>query len=160
MARNSNLQPKFLKYKNKAKNVSRWIIFLIVAVSIYIITTGVITAIGYLFQVKSKWIQDPLIFGDLGQEIPGFESFNNTKKAKLVIAEAISISLGFLLAASLVEQTIDPDYYHLGLLGILVLLHIVIGYTVNNEIDNAVKQNQQFQKAFQMTQLAPMKNAS
>ena len=149
------VQDSFVRYKQKAINLSRWIIFFIVAVSIYIITSGIITALGYLFGINSKIVQDPLIFGELDQEIPNFDNFNNTKKAKLVIAEAISISLGFLLAASLIEQTIDPDYYHLGILGILVLLHIVIGYTVNQEINNAVEQNVAFRKDFKLVKPAP-----
>ena len=141
---------RFLRWRRGSKQISGWIIFFIIAVSIYIITSGVITALGYLFGIHSKIVQNPLIFGELDQEIPNFDRFNNTKKAKLVIAEAISISLGFLLAASLIEQTIDPDYYHLGILGILVLLHIVIGYTVNQEINSAVEQNMQFRKELKL----------
>lgn len=141
-----HIQNTFVRYKQEAINISRWIILFIVAVSIYILTSGIITALSYLFNINFQIVRNPFIFGELDQEIPNFDNFNNTKKTKLVIAEAISISLGFLLAASLIEQTIDPDYYHLGILGILVVLHIIIGYTVNKEINDAVKQNIAFRE--------------
>jgi uncharacterized membrane protein len=149
------VENRFNRLKHKASNVSKWLIFFTVGVAIYIIMSGVLTSLGYLFKIKTNLTEDPFMFSDLDKEIPNFDNFNNTKKAKLVIAEAISISLGFLLAASLIEQTIDPDYYHLGILGILVLLHIVIGYTVNQEINNAVEQNVLFTKQIATMKLKP-----
>lgn len=131
----------FTSFEEGAVNISRWIILLIVLVSIYIITSGVIMAFGIILNVRSKILENPLLFSDVGKDIPNFQKFNNTKKAKLVMADAISISLGFLLSASLIQQTITPDYYHLGIMGILIVLHMVIGYNVDRQINSAIQQS-------------------
>lgn len=130
----------FTLFEKNSVNISRWIILFIILVSIYIITSGVIMALLILLNMKDDSIVRPLLFSKVGNDIPNFKKFDNTKKAKLVIAEAISISLGFLLSASLIQQTITPDYYHLGILGVLIILHLFIGYNVNQEINNAVNQ--------------------
>ncbi len=126
--------------KIKAEKVSKWMITFITVVTVFILFSGIVVSLTYLFGIDVTFLRDPLIFNSLDEDIPGFNNFTKTKQAKLVIAEAVSISLAFLLAAGLLQQTLIPDYYHLGLLGGLVIIHVVIGYTVNKEINDAVQQ--------------------
>jgi uncharacterized membrane protein len=123
----------FLKTVKGAGEISKWLIFLITGVAIFIIMSGVVSGVAYLFEIPLPWLQ----FSEFDRDIPGFDEFSPTRKAKLTIADAISIALSFMLAASLIEQTMAPDYYHLGILGGLIILHIIIGYTVNKELEDA-----------------------
>jgi uncharacterized membrane protein len=146
----------FNKAKGVASNVSKWLIFFITAVGIYIILSGVVVALAYVFDIK--WLQGTSVFGEMDADIPGFDRFTRAKKAKLAIAQAVSISLAFLLAASLIWQTLVPDYYHLGLLGGLVIIHVIIGYTVNKEINDAIRQQVQWVKDRPILQAIPLKH--
>jgi uncharacterized membrane protein len=62
--------------------------------------------------------------------------FLGLKRARIVIGEALNMSLTFILAADIIRTVRNPNYWQLGKLIILVLLREFIVYFLNREIQD------------------------
>lgn len=66
---------------------------------------------------------------------------------RLQFAKSITLSLEFMVAADIVGSLVKPDYYSLGLLGILVVIRIVLSYFLNLELEGLTPQQQEHLKS-------------
>jgi len=112
---------------------ARWIGLTITIFAIIIISIGAWHAALEYFGIDVSWLPTP-------HDIPQFKTFPKNRRTKIILAEAVSVSLSFLLAATIVHLTVAPDYYVLGIMGILIILHLAISYSVNKEISDATSQ--------------------
>lgn len=95
---------------------------IISTIGVLIIFTGAIIAvskyiINYFYKNQNK----------LGYEI-------NT--IRLYLGRIITLGLEFIVAADLIGTTTAPDYYTVGLLGIIILIRTLLSYSLNRELQS------------------------
>lgn len=61
---------------------------------------------------------------------------------RLKFGRSIILGLEFIVASDVIETTTAPDYYSLGILGILVLIRTFLSYFLNREISELGDVNQ------------------
>ena len=59
-------------------------------------------------------------------------SINNIR---LQFGHSVILGLEFMVAADIIGSLVQPDYYNLGLLGILVLIRTILSYFLNLELE-------------------------
>jgi uncharacterized membrane protein len=62
---------------------------------------------------------------------------------RLDLASAVILGLEFMVAADIIGSLESPDYYKVGLLGIIVLIRTVLSYFLNLEIQGLSPQKRQ-----------------
>ncbi len=55
---------------------------------------------------------------------------------RLDLARSIILGLEFIIAADVIETTTTPDYYELGILGVLVVIRTFLNYSLNKDISS------------------------
>lgn len=68
-----------------------------------------------------------LITGFIGRDF-------DTNYIRLQFGNSVILGLEFMVGADIVGSLIEPDYYNLGLLGILVLIRTILSYFLNLEL--------------------------
>ncbi|MEX0940831.1 MAG: DUF1622 domain-containing protein [Candidatus Babeliales bacterium] len=58
----------------------------------------------------------------------------DTNYIRLQFGDSVILGLEFMVGADIVGSLIDPDYYNLGLLAILVLIRTILSYFLNLEL--------------------------
>lgn len=58
----------------------------------------------------------------------------NVDHIRLEFGRNIILALEFIVAADIIETILEPDYYDIGLLAILVIMRVVLGYFLNKEL--------------------------
>lgn len=95
-------------------------------IGILIIMTGVVIAFfkyfSYLLggKLTARGAKINVIRGDLGR--------------------ILILGLEFIVAADLIGTTTTPDYYALGLAGIIVLIRTLLSYSINKELESINKE--------------------
>ncbi len=59
----------------------------------------------------------------------------NTNPVRLQFGNSVILGLEFMVGADIIGSLIEPDYYNLGLLAILVLIRTVLSYFLNKELE-------------------------
>lgn len=59
----------------------------------------------------------------------------NTNYIRLDFGNSVILGLEFMVGADIVGSLIEPDYYNLGLLGILVIIRTILSYFLNIELE-------------------------
>jgi uncharacterized membrane protein len=54
---------------------------------------------------------------------------------RLQFGHTVILGLEFMVAGDIVGSLIEPDYYNLGLLGILVIIRTILSYFLNLELE-------------------------
>ena len=54
---------------------------------------------------------------------------------RLQFGHTVILGLEFMVAADIIGSLVQPDYYNLGLLGILVLIRTILSYFLNLELE-------------------------
>lgn len=62
---------------------------------------------------------------------------------RLQFGNAVILGLEFMVGADIVGSLVQPDYYNLGLLAILVLIRTVLSYFLNLELQALTPQQRQ-----------------
>jgi uncharacterized membrane protein len=60
----------------------------------------------------------------------------NFDTIRLTLGRAIILGLEFIIAADVIETTTTPDYYALGILGLLVVLRTFLNFSLNKDLNN------------------------
>lgn len=58
----------------------------------------------------------------------------NANYIRLQFGDSVILGLEFMVGADIVGSLIDPDYYSLGLLAIIVLIRTILSYFLNLEL--------------------------
>lgn len=95
-------------------------------IGVFIILSGVLIA---LYQYARS------VFAG---QVTGEESSINAIRLKL--GRILILGLEFIVAADLIGTTTTPDYYAVGLLGIIVLIRTVLSYSINKELMDLSKE--------------------
>jgi len=87
----------------------------IAAIGVFVIVVGALRSVYqlYLFFKKEKF---------------------NTDYIRLQFGNSVILGLEFLVGADIVGSLVEPDYYNLGLLAIIVLIRTVLSYFLNLEL--------------------------
>lgn len=68
----------------------------------------------------------------------------DTNYIRLKFGDTVVLGLEFMVGADIVGSLIAPDYYNLGLLGILVIIRTVLSYFLNLELQQlSLKQREE-----------------
>jgi uncharacterized membrane protein len=67
----------------------------------------------------------------------------NLNYIRLQFGNSVMLGLEFMVGADIVGSLIEPDYYNLGLLAILVLIRTVLSYFLTKELDALTPQQRQ-----------------
>ena len=62
---------------------------------------------------------------------------------RLQFGDSVILGLEFMVGADIVGSLIQPDYYNLGLLSILVIIRTILSYFLNLELSALTPQQQQ-----------------
>lgn len=62
---------------------------------------------------------------------------------RLQFGDSVILGLEFMVAADIIGSLVEPDYYSLGLLAILVLIRTVLSYFLNQELASLTPQQKQ-----------------
>ncbi len=54
---------------------------------------------------------------------------------RLQFGHSVILGLEFMVAADIIGSLVKPDYYNLGLLGILVMIRTILSYFLNLELE-------------------------
>ena len=54
---------------------------------------------------------------------------------RLEFGNCVILGLEFMVGADIIGSLVQPDYYNLGLLGIIVIIRTVLSYFLNQELD-------------------------
>lgn len=54
---------------------------------------------------------------------------------RLGLGDSIILGLEFMVGADIVGSVVEPDYYNLGLLGLLVLIRTILSYFLTSELE-------------------------
>jgi uncharacterized membrane protein len=66
----------------------------------------------------------------------GFKKDNShVNIIRLELARTLLLGLEFIVAADLIGTTTAPDYYSVGILGIIVLVRTMLSFTLNRELN-------------------------
>ncbi|MCE2983114.1 MAG: DUF1622 domain-containing protein [Parachlamydia sp.] len=68
--------------------------------------------------------------------------FINFDPIRLSLGRSIILGLEFIIAADVIETTTAPDYYALGILGILVVLRTFLTFTLNRDLISLANEDQ------------------
>lgn len=71
------------------------------------------------------------------------EKYNFINAIRLRLGKILILGLEFIVAADLIGTTTTPDYYALGILAIIVVIRTVLSFTLNREVENLIKEQQQ-----------------
>lgn len=63
-----------------------------------------------------------------------------TNYIRLQFGNAVILGLEFMVGADIVGSLVEPDYYNLGLLGMLVLIRTILSYFLNIELQGLTPQ--------------------
>ena len=64
---------------------------------------------------------------------------------RLRLGRVLTLGLEFIIAADLIGTTTAPDYYSVGILACIVLIRTLLSYTLNREINDISRQENQVQ---------------
>jgi len=67
----------------------------------------------------------------------------DTNAIRLQFGNSIILGLEFMVGADIVGSLVEPDYYNLGLLGILVLIRTILSYFLNIELESLSPQQRE-----------------
>lgn len=67
----------------------------------------------------------------------------DTNYIRLQFGNSVILGLEFMVGADIVGSLVQPDYYNLGLLAILVLIRTVLSYFLNLELQELTPQQRQ-----------------
>ena len=67
----------------------------------------------------------------------------NTNYIRLQFGNSVILGLEFMVGADIVGSMVEPDYYNLGLLAILVLIRTILSYFLNLELMALTPQQQE-----------------
>lgn len=87
----------------------------IAAIGIIVITYGALRSIYFLF--------DGIMHQDL-----------DINYIRLQFGDSVILGLEFMVGADIIGSLVEPDYYNLGLLAIIVLIRTVLSYFLNQEL--------------------------
>ena len=73
---------------------------------------------------------------------PSKHQILNFDMVRLDLGRTILLGLEFIIAADIVETTTTPDYYSLGILGVLVLIRTFLNYSLNKELETLAQRQQ------------------
>lgn len=59
---------------------------------------------------------------------------------RLTLSRILILGLEFIVAGDLIGTTTTPDYYEVGLLGIIVLIRTVLSYSIGRELESLKKE--------------------
>lgn len=59
---------------------------------------------------------------------------------RLTLGRVLILGLEFIVAADLIGTTTTPDYYSVGLLGIIVVIRTILSFSINRELMSIVKE--------------------
>ena len=90
--------------------------------------TGVIVIIRGGLSAAFVFIHQSLFKG-------GFSSDEQWNEIRRILGMGILIGLEFILAADVISTLLLPDYYHLGMLAILVFIRTVLNYFLGKELE-------------------------
>lgn len=94
---------------------------------VLIIFTGVLLAI---FMYVKNFLVHPH---------PSERHATEINKIRMTLARRIILGLEFIVAADLISTTSAPDYYTVGILGIIVLIRTLLSWSLNRELNNLSK---------------------
>lgn len=60
----------------------------------------------------------------------------NVDRVRLDLGRSIALGLEFIIGADIIETTTTPDYYSLGILGLLVIIRTFLNYFLNKDLNN------------------------
>ena len=69
-----------------------------------------------------------------------FQKNMTSNYIRLQFGDSVILGLEFMVAADIIGSLVEPDYYSLGLLGILVLIRTVLSYFLNQELASLTPQ--------------------
>ncbi len=69
------------------------------------------------------------------------DSYVNTIRLKL--GRILTLGLEFIVAADVIGTTTAPDYYTVGILAIIVIIRTILNYSLNKEIMDLTKEQEQ-----------------
>lgn len=87
-----------------------------------VILTGAIYALVQF--IKSVWAEKPRLL--------------NFDSIRLDLGRTIILGLEFIIAADVIETTTAPDYYALGILGLLVVIRTFLNFSLNRDLNELV----------------------
>lgn len=67
----------------------------------------------------------------------------NFDKIRLYLARMIVLGLEFIIASDVIGTTTAPDYYSLGILGVLVVIRTFLNYSLNKELISLTQREQE-----------------
>lgn len=76
---------------------------------------------------------------------PSHQAFN-FDMVRLDLGRTIILGLEFFIAADVIETTLTPDYYALGILAVLVVIRTFLTYTLNKELAALIERQQEQQE--------------
>lgn len=94
---------------------------------------GVLIIISGVFYTAFQYLRY-LMSGDLASSGTGINQI------RLTLARVLILGLEFIVAADLIGTTSTPDYYAVGLLGIIVLVRTLLSYSLSRELMSVVKE--------------------
>ncbi|HEX2977889.1 MAG TPA: DUF1622 domain-containing protein [Candidatus Babeliales bacterium] len=97
----------------------------IAAIGVVVITIGAVRSVYQLFQL-----------GDRKKNI-------DANQIRLQFGNSVILGLEFMVGADIVGSLVQPDYYNLGLLAILVLIRTILSYFLNIELEALTPQQRQ-----------------
>ena len=66
---------------------------------------------------------------------------------RLDLSRTLVLGLEFIVAADLIATTTAPDYYSLGIVGIVVVIRTILSFSLNREISSLNNQIEPFSKS-------------
>ncbi|MGE0206951.1 MAG: DUF1622 domain-containing protein [Candidatus Babeliales bacterium] len=88
----------------------------IAAVGVAVITVGALRSLYQLFRL--------VVYEDI-----------TSNTIRLEFGNSVILGLEFMVGADIVGSLVEPDYYNLGLLAIIVLIRTVLSYFLNAELE-------------------------
>ncbi|HHF7344499.1 TPA: DUF1622 domain-containing protein [Legionella feeleii] len=96
---------------------------------VLVILIGVLTA---LF----RYIAQPFYNSDTTSKM-------DINQIRLQLGRVLTLGLEFIVAADLIGTTTTPDYYSVGIVASIVLIRTLLSYTLNREINDISRQENQ-----------------
>ncbi|KTC96714.1 DUF1622 domain-containing protein [Legionella feeleii] len=96
---------------------------------VLVILIGVLTA---LF----RYIAHPFYNSDTTSKM-------DINQIRLRLGRVLTLGLEFIVAADLIGTTTTPDYYSVGIVASIVLIRTLLSYTLNREINDISRQENQ-----------------
>lgn len=97
----------------------------IAAIGVVVITFGAVRSVYQLFQMADR------------------KKNVDANQIRLQFGNSVILGLEFMVGADIVGSLVQPDYYNLGLLAILVLIRTILSYFLNIELQALTPQQRQ-----------------